>query len=441
MYNPLNNFTVDENMSRSTIAGSDAYKLVYSAKSADGLELKNMTLWTIKNGKAYDITYSALQANYDDYLPRIKAMLDSIKFQHSTAGITSDNNSRINNSNSGSFEKRIQFNKRDNNNLLEYKSLGIRIMYPSDWQKNEDEQVASGRNATERNGIVSFISPFTDAPSRQPSWHEMTFTMGLAIDSAQHAGVTDYRVMLSRDPIISKINHYSSSNNKTWAWTRRVYEISAFDKTRVLSEEKNFTGFYDKTQGQPPYNYILFSFDLSKVNFPQQYRTVFYITDLYAKQHALCRMIDTTNWDIIPPPQFTITTKPNSLELRPGEERDIELLIKGNTHLPTEALISQYGENNKNKWNIQSEGLNTSIPLNKISIPDFGTGTLNLHVKALNNAKPVSHVIPLVANISFPTTITNRGGESFTNSRSETQKVTSNRDFGRITCLHHRTAL
>jgi hypothetical protein len=295
--------------------------------------------------------------------------------------------------------------------------------------------LSPGRNAAEGNGIISFISPFTDAASKQPSWHEMTFTMGLALDSAQHGGVTDYRVMLSRDPIISKNNHYRSSgntNNETWAWTRREYEVSAFDKTRILSEEKNFTGFYDKTQGQPPYNYILFSFDLSKVNLPQQYRSVFYITDLYVKQHALCRLVDTTNWDIIPPPEFTMTTNPNPVELRPGEERDIQLLIKGNTHLPTEALISQYGENSKNNknnnntWNIQSGGLNTSIALNRISIPDSGTGTLNLHVKALNNAEPISHVLPIMADISFPTTITNRGGESFTNSKSETQKVTSN---------------
>jgi hypothetical protein len=238
--------------------------------------------------------------------------------------------------------------------------------------------------------------------------------------------------MLSRDPIVSKYNHYSNSsinNNTIWAWTKRVYEVSAFDKTRILTEEKNFTGFYDRTQGQPPYNYILFSFDLSKVNFPQQYRAVFYITDLYIKQHVLCRLVDTTNWDLIPPPEFTMTAKPNPVELRPGEDRDIQLLIKGNVHLPTEALISQYGENNKtskNNWNIQSGGLNTSTSLNKISIPESGTGTLNLHVKVLDDAKPQSHVLPIVANISFPTTIKNRGGESFTNSKSEIQQVRSN---------------
>ena len=49
MYNPLNilnnNFTIDKNVnSTTTIAGNPAYKIVYSAKNDQGVDLKNDTL-------------------------------------------------------------------------------------------------------------------------------------------------------------------------------------------------------------------------------------------------------------------------------------------------------------------------------------------------------------------------------------------------------------
>ena len=61
MYNPLNilnNFTIDKNVNSTTnIGGNPAYKIVYSAKNEEGIDLKNMTLWTINKDKVYDITY------------------------------------------------------------------------------------------------------------------------------------------------------------------------------------------------------------------------------------------------------------------------------------------------------------------------------------------------------------------------------------------------
>ena len=77
--------------------------------------------------------------------------------------------------------------------------------------------------------------------------------MAIAVDSAQHGAVTDYRVILNR----------SSSN--PWTWTRYLSEVSAYDKSRLLEEDKNYTGFHDKDNP-----FILFYFDLGKVNFPQQ---------------------------------------------------------------------------------------------------------------------------------------------------------------------------
>ncbi len=240
MYNPLNilnnNFTIDKNVnSTTTIAGNPAYKIVYSAKNDEGVDLKNMTLWTINKDKVYDITYSASRVNYSDYLPTIQEMINSIKFESPYAA----NNTK---------PSKLQADTSDNY-VLKFEGLGIKINFPVDWQKKQGI-TDDGSGMT-----VIFRSPFEDEVLDTPAWHETDFTMALAIDSVQHAGVTDYRVILSRNPTNSSnsnINNYNnnstSSNNQksTWAWTRQITEVSAYDKSRVLEQEKNYAGFYDK---------------------------------------------------------------------------------------------------------------------------------------------------------------------------------------------------
>jgi uncharacterized membrane protein len=57
--------------------------------------------------------------------------------------------------------------------------------------------------------------------------------------------------------------------------------------------------------------------------------------------HRLCRLIDATNWVIIPPPDFDISIKPDSsIALRPNEERTVQLQIKGNSDLQSEAVLT-----------------------------------------------------------------------------------------------------
>jgi len=295
-----------------------------------------------------------------------------------------------------------------NSNLSEFKGLGIKIDYPVDW-KMEQEAVSS------QSGSVIFRAPFEDEGLETPSWHETSYTMAIAIDSVQHAAVTDYRVILNRSQTIN-----NNSTPSPWTWTRQVFEVSAHGKMRLFEQEKNYTGFHEKDRP-----YVLFYFNLDKVNFPQQYKAVFYITDYFTKEHRFCRLIDITNWIIIPPPVFSMSTKPNStIVLRPGQETDLELVLKGNTHLPSEALLTQANNNNSNNDN--SKYLNLTFVPSRVSILPFSAGVSVLHIKALDNAKAHSYTLPIVSNITFPNTITNRGGETFSNSKRESLTQTSN---------------
>jgi len=391
LYNPLENFTINEESNSSALAGNNtAHKVVYTVKSGQ-IPLKKMELWTIKNNKVYDITYSALPSTYSDHLSTIQKMIDS--FRIGLVMPTHITRSQVGNSSS---QHRV-------NDFLTYRTSGIKIDYPVNWQKKE--MMGNGSKPT----TVTFYSPFKDLLSPlQPSYHEVTFTMAIDVASSVNDQGTGYRIKVSRIPY----------NVWTGTWTRQVQEVSAYDNTRVLEEGgPNYTGFYDKKE-QP---YILFYFDLNKVNSPQLYKAVFYITDYFVLHHVFCRLLDITNWIIIPPPEFTLST-PSNVVLRPGDEKDLEVVLKGNTNLPSQVFL--------NANTTATSNTDKSIALNfnphKISMPPLTPGSTTLHVKILKTANATSYTLPISANISFPTTIKNRFGEAFNISKSESLLQLSN---------------
>jgi hypothetical protein len=88
------------------------------------------------------------------------------------------------------------------------------------------------------------------------------------------------------------------------------------------------------------------------------------------------------NWDITsyttrPPPQFRISSSPNPLEIRPGEEKPAQLRIKSESSIDSVSLITT---------NITESGIQTNLTSDQISIRPFGNGTTTLRVEALDNA-------------------------------------------------------
>lgn len=152
-----------------------AAAVAVAGRNGQGIDFKNMTLWTTNGNKAYDITYSALRSNYSAYLPIIQNMISSIKFEgvYNTSIPTAQHNIH-------------------SDNMSEFKGLGIKMDYPIDWKQGKEA-------LNSQSGSVIFRAPFEDEGLDTPSWHETTYTMAIAIDSVQHVAVTDYRVILSRD--------------------------------------------------------------------------------------------------------------------------------------------------------------------------------------------------------------------------------------------------
>ena len=206
----------------------------------------------------------------------------------------------------------------------------------------------------------------------------------------------DYRVDLFGE----KINSTHSQ------WKKEVYEISS-DGTSKLISNQTFDRF--------PYEgkkYVDFSVDLNSISNPQKYRILFYITDLYVKDGKLCRMVDSTNWALSPPPEFNIIASPNSIFMRPGEDKDVTVTINGNTELQSKGRLSV---NNTDKKDADIRFLS-----NETVISSFANGSSILHISIPNSDvnKSKHLIIPIDANISFPTALIKKNGETFYNNKS-----------------------
>ena len=425
---PVNNYNkTEENIT--TVDNTNALKLVYTALNPNGLLLKNMTLLMIKDNKSFDITFSALNKTYNSFIPDIKRVINSIQFVNyantNENKVESYKENTINIPSAKATTNNIAnstINRLDSNRFshMIFKEIGIMMAPPNNWNKKEIVDSDGDTN-------LIFTSPFSDLRINRPSYHEITFTMAISIDSLQHAGVTDYRV------IYSKQKSNFTNNNDKWHWITDFKEVSADDKERTI-DKSNSSDFFDKKYENPP-TYVLFSLDLNKVNYPQQYRLLFYITDYFVISHLYCRLVDTTNWVMIPPPQFELSPKSNSLTLRPGENTTTEVTIKSNVDLPTQVYYaSNYIENNTNYSSVgdnkKVSGLALNFIPNKISLSPSGVGSSNLKITVPSEYnmenKEQSITIPISANITFPNTITNRGGESFSNSKSQSISANSN---------------
>jgi len=71
------NFTLIES-SNSTLSEYPAHQIVYTY-TFEGVDLKNLQIWTIADNMVYVLTYGGTTKEFDDSLPVIQNMIDSFK--------------------------------------------------------------------------------------------------------------------------------------------------------------------------------------------------------------------------------------------------------------------------------------------------------------------------------------------------------------------------
>jgi hypothetical protein len=205
------------------------------------------------------------------------------------------------------------------------------------------------------------------------------YGMSLAIHTTDNSPITDYTLYLMR--------HATSR-----VWEISLIEHSPSDYTRIAYNSTIKSAAYRSIFGNGSTGYVNLSFDLARLNYPNQYDLFFYAQDNFIENGRLCRLVDITQRIFVPPPEFVISTNPSSLILRPGEAKNIVLQLKSNTRMSS--LINFSAP--------QTNGLQFNFSPNETFYSISGNATSLLHVKALDNDTAGVHLLPLFANESFP---------------------------------------
>lgn len=273
------------------------------------------------------------------------------------------------------------------------------VSYSSDG-KNLNVTLWLSSGLLERNLIRNEINHTNfESDKFPPLWKDVKFVVVMDVKSTFNEGI-DYRIQFTGTHL----------NDSQYEWRQDLYEIS-LDGTA----KKKSTTVYDKFPNRDPY--LDFSIDLSDVSNPQNYNILSYIVDSYVKAGQYCRMVDSTNWIMIPPPDFSASISPTSLEVRPGDDDNLQIFIKGSSGV-SEAVVRLDTSFADKRYAILDFRPNAS------TITPFGNNTSILHIEIPNNLTKEQigeskHLfIPIGANISFPAAITNREGDTFSNNNS-----------------------
>ena len=187
---------------------------------------------------------------------------------------------------------------------------------------------------------------------------------------------------------LSKIYH----KNNTQTWIYQLEEQTSDGSSRILEQKNNITQFFDANNQ----NYVYVTLDLKKINFPKEFLIVFFTDYDYQdnKSDSYQEITDFSDIVFIPPPKFQLTTLPNNILLRPGEEETIQININTSNHIIKPDVLF-FTEN-------KSEIIHSFVRPNIIEIPASGFVTSNLYIKALNNATPQLYSLPIYVDVEFP---------------------------------------
>lgn len=111
-------------------------------------------------------------------------------------------------------------------------------------------------------------------------------------------------------------------DHNTGKWVRWIYEKFSNGVNREIYRNNNYTGFFDKDN-----KFISFSLDLNLVGSPSEYLLNFATLAYGNVSGQWCSLKDDVVWHQIPIPKFSISSSPSSIELRPGEEKDVEIIV------------------------------------------------------------------------------------------------------------------
>src|SRR5918997_6282260 len=97
------------------------------------------------------------------------------------------------------------------------------------------------------------------------------------------------------------------------------------DYLKILDIKQNYTDFF--VDNKP---YVTLSLPLEEVAFPSEFKAMYYGIVIYNSSNMV---VDLGSWIDIPPADLTISTLPNPVIIRQGEQRNVAVQLKSNDRI------------------------------------------------------------------------------------------------------------
>ena len=151
-----------------------------------------------------------------------------------------------------------------------------------------------------------------------------------------------------------------------------IYQLSSTGGYKLIGSNTNFTEVYDESGAY--LGSVDFTLDLDTINNPSNYNLLFYSAESLGSNEVR----QFTNWVSIPPPTLQVTTSPEDISIRQGENMMVPARIKSSTGFSNDVVNITLSGDNNSEYAIAS-GFNSSEivvnveriqpPLFKIDIP------------------------------------------------------------------------
>jgi hypothetical protein len=234
------------------------------------------------------------------------------------------------------------------------------------------------------NATLWLYFPFKPVPS--PYYENVNYGMYVDSDFNDDTGFggIDYKTEISW-------------NNQSKNWTKVVEKWSHFGESIVLDNKTvQYTDFARKEVGG---HYVLLSIDLDMMLSPEKYKVVFYGEVKRHDDNAF--RTDFTRMVAIPPLELSITTSPNSVDLRKGEKKTIEVKVSTTQgYEPTVNLIASTQSDDIILDLTQNDS--SAISTFVLRIPSYGVATVPLTITSTEDASVGPYTLFIFANSSFP---------------------------------------
>ena len=160
------------------------------------------------------------------------------------------------------------------------------------------------------------------------------------------------------------------------------------DYLKILDIQQNYTGFF-ADDNKP---YVTLSLPLKDVAFPTKFKAMYYAIVIYDYSNMI---VDLGSWIDIPPPDVAVSTLPNPVVIRQGEQEDIAVQLKSNGAFISN-VVNFLPMENYSKIDIEPKNLDQVDSASPLS----NSGLTLFKIKASSDAEIGEYTIPILANIS-----------------------------------------